>query len=292
VSAFIPLPTLSEYRSLCQRSEEDMRHLSGKIVLVVTAIAVAVIPAAAQAPPAKKPSFEVASVKPGDPYDGRIGIRLQPGGRFSTSNTPLKMLIDFAYDANNQVMGGPEWINSATFNIEAKADSATPFPSGPDGPEQTRLMLQTLLAERFKLFVHWQTTEGPVYELGIAKGGSKLKEADTTNTPRMQVALGHFVGTAASMPVLVRNLSQRLGRPVIDKTGLEGKYNFELTWTPDPGQIGTTGQQPGPAAAPLPDTNGPSMFSALEEQLGLKLTSTKGPIRKLVIDSVQKPAEN
>jgi uncharacterized protein (TIGR03435 family) len=132
-----------------------------------------------------------------------------------------------------------------------------------------------------------------MFELGIVKGGAKLKEVDATGaTPRMQVALGHFIGTAQPITQLVRNLSQRLGRPVIDKTDLKGRYDFELIYTPDPGQK-PAGQQPLPSSAPPPpDPNGPSIFAALEEQLGLKLQSTRGPVRVLVVDHAEKPSEN
>jgi uncharacterized protein (TIGR03435 family) len=203
------------------------------------------------------------------------------------------MLISYAYDANNQFVGGSDWWESATFNIEAKVDSTTAFPARQDGAERMRLMVQSLLEDRFKLSVHWETREQQVYELGTAKRGSKLKEADgTVSSPRMQVALGHFVGTAVPISQLARNLSQRLGRTVIDKTGLHGTYDFELTYTPDPGQMPAAGQQLPPGGPPLPDPNGPSIFAALEEQLGLKLQATKGPVQVLVVESVSKPTEN
>jgi uncharacterized protein (TIGR03435 family) len=261
---------------------------------VVVTLAISLAPTLFSQASEQKPSFEAASIKPGDAYDGRIGIRIKAGGRLSTTNTPLKMLINYAYDANNQIVGGSPWLDSETFNIEAKADSTTPFPTGSDGVERMRLMLQSLLAERFKLAVHWDTKEEQVYELGIAKGGPKLKEVDANNTgaARMQVALGHFVGTAQPISQLVRNLSQRLGRPVIDKTALTGRYDFELTYTPDPGQMPAGGQPLPPGAPPLPDPNGPSIFAALEEHLGLKLQSTKGPVRVLAIDHAEKPDAN
>ncbi len=105
----------------------------------------------------------------------------------------------------------------------------------------------------------------------------------------MQVALGHFISTAEPISQLVRNLSQRLGRTVVDKTGLSGRYNFELIYTPDPGQMPT---QPLPPGTPQIDPNGPSLFAALEEQLGLKLQSTRGPVQVLIIDYLEKLSEN
>jgi uncharacterized protein (TIGR03435 family) len=154
-------------------------------------------------------------------------------------------------------------------------------------------MLQSLLADRFTLSVHWDTREEQVYELGITKGGPKLKEvAPSATTPRMQVTLGHFSGTAQPISQLVRNLSQRLGRAVVDKTGLNERYDFELTYTPDPGQIPAGPQALPPGAPALPDPNGPSIFAAVEEQLGIKLQSTKGPVRVLIIDHAEKASEN
>jgi uncharacterized protein (TIGR03435 family) len=236
-------------------------------------------------------SFEVATIKASNSYDARIAFRTQPGGRLSTTNTPLRMLIGYAFDANNRVLGGPNWLNSATFDLEAKADGAMPFPTGPEGEAKMRLLLQSLLAERFKLSVHWEAKEDQLYELVIAKGGAKLKETNANDKPpRMQVAQGHFIGTAEPVSLLARNLSQRLGRTVIDKTGLTGKYDFELTYTPEPGQSGVGVQPLRPDATA--DPNVPSIFTALEEQLGLKLESASGLVEVLVVDHVERPSEN
>ena len=241
-----------------------------------------------------RPEFEVASVKPADANDQRFFVGSQPGGKFN-ANANLKLLIGVAYDVrNHQISGGPNWIDSAKFEIEARAESSAALPPGPAGGAQMRLMLQSLLAGRFKLTLHRETRQEQVYELVVAKGGSKLKEAADTGKdgPQgMRMGRGQLTGTAAPIGILVNVLSQQLGRSVIDKTGLNGKYNFSLTYTPEPGQGGPFGP-PGPDAPPPPDPNGPSIFTAIQEQLGLRLESTKGPVDMLVIDHAEKPDAN
>src|SRR5580658_8576899 len=192
-----------------------------------------------------RPSFEVASVKPGDPNNRQVCVCFEPPGRFIGINVTLKMLIGDAYNVrNHQISGGPNWLDSAKFDIEAKMPRANPIPDGLDGPPRVlRLMEQSLLAERFKLAVHRETREEQLYELVVDKGGPKLKES--TDTLRSGVpqgigfnGRGHVTGTAAHMSLFVYQLSQMLGRTVIDKTGLTRRYDFTLKWTPDPGMLG------------------------------------------------------
>lgn len=240
-----------------------------------------------------RPAFEVASIKPGDPNDQRVGIHLQPGGRFTTTNATLKILIAFAYDLQtHQISGGPKWLETDNFNIEAKADSTIPISITSEGGTQIRLTLQSLLAERFKLSVHRENKEGPVYELVVAKGGPKLKRVEpNVEIPRLQLGWGRLTGTAVPVSLVARSLSQRLGRTVIDKTGLSDTYDFDLSYTPDPSQAAGFGPS-GPDALPPPDPNGPSIFTAVQEQLGLKLESGKGPVEVLVIEHAEKPDAN
>jgi bla regulator protein BlaR1 len=240
-----------------------------------------------------RPSFEVVSVKPGDPSDRRVLVAMQPGGRFTATNATLKMLIGFAYDLrDHQMAGGPSWLGSERYNVEAKADSATPIPPASNGATM-RLMAQSFLAERFKLAVHHETKEEQVYELVVAKGGPKLKEAtDTAKGPQQGLGMGRgkVNGMAAATSLIARFLSEQLGRSVIDKTGLTGKYDFALTWTPEFGQQFPGGDRP--EAPPPTDANGPSIFTAIQEQLGLRLESAKGPVDVLVIDHAEKPDAN
>jgi uncharacterized protein (TIGR03435 family) len=285
---------------LLRRGREFSPHVSLKrvassgLVLLGLLFAGALVPrwiAFAQQP--DRPSFEVVSVKPGDPNDRRVSVFMQPGGRFTATNATLKMLIGFAYDLReHQMAGGPSWLGSERYNIEAKADSATPIPPASNNVTM-RLMAQSLLAARFKLAVHRETKEEQVYELVVAKGGPKLKEAtDSAKGPQQGLGMGRgkVTGMAAATSLIARFLSEQLGRSVIDKTGLTGKYDFTLTWTPEFGQQFPGGDRP--EAPPPTDPNGPSIFTALQDELGLKLESAKGPVDILVIDHAEKPDAN
>jgi uncharacterized protein (TIGR03435 family) len=221
-------------------------------------------------------SFEVASVKPSGPND-HLMFRLQPGGRYIATGLTLKTLISNAYGVPEfRISGGPGWRDSDKFNIEAKVGIA--LPPWPDSNKQLSLMLQSLLAERFKLALHRETREEPVYELVAAKGGAKLKTAKADESAGFEMDTGRIHSMAVPLEYLATNLAYLLGRTVIDKSGLAGKYSFTVRYTPDD--------------APPADTNGPSLFTALQDQLGLKLESSKGPVELLVIDHVEKPDAN
>jgi uncharacterized protein (TIGR03435 family) len=272
------------------------------------------LPAAwAQSPGAPaRPEFEVASVKPNTGGSMAVGIMMQPGGRFSATNVPLKFLIGFAYDVKDfQISGGPAWINSDRYDISAKAEDRVP-------PGQIRQMTQALLADRFKLTLHRESKELAVYELVAAKGGLKIapsKEGSCAtpnpNSPPppmrpgdppprfcggIRMGRGLIEAYGITMERLLTALSNALGRTVIDKTGLTGSYDVHLEYTPDPGMgaaaFGPGGPGGGPNPAPDTDAAAPSIFTALQEQLGLKVDSAKGPVEVLVIDSVEKPSEN
>ena len=258
-------------------------------------------------------TFEVASVKPSATDDRRTMIQIQPGGGLRTGGTSLKMLLTFAYDVREfQITGGPGWINTDRFDIVAKAERSAGAENPPDDPrkmteqqrktvgDQMRERLRALLAERFQLTLHRETKEQSVYALVVAKGGPKLQQAQAMEGtgprgPMMRMGRGELSGQGVELEMLTRTLSSQLGRTVIDRTGLKGNFDFKLTWTPDPGQSATPlggGPPPGADAPPPPDPNGPSVFTALQEQLGLRLESQKGPVEMLVIESVAKPSEN
>ena len=264
------------------------------IRVIIAAIVCASFAAFAQTPDV--PRFEVASIKPGDPTPSRVFTGMQRGGRFVASNASLKLLIEFAYDLRSyQVAGGPNWVDTANFTIEAIPDSQVPIPSGQAGILELRPMVQNLLADRFKLAVHREMKDQQVYDLVLAKGGSKLKEAPPGRPGQpmgiRSQAPGRLTGTSETMSILARVLSERLGRLVIDKTGLaETRYDFILSWTPDPEQPATTAPAGNPADSA--DASGPTIFTALQEQLGLKLESTKRPVEMLIIDRVERPDEN
>jgi uncharacterized protein (TIGR03435 family) len=260
-----------------------------------------------QAPSGKKPEFEVASVKLDKASEGTAALGDQPGGRFVASRVSLRRLMQFAYRGNQDFIGGPNWIDTDLWDIEAKApEGAVPRRASPldvTKPDATALMVQSLLEDRFKLKSHQETRELPLYELTVAKGGAKLKLSEDQTPPAALVATGNGGrGAAAAGDVrLGRNnmdakaqpvelLAAALGalyadRPVLDKTGLKGLYDFRLQWTPDRSSRGANPTSP-------PVSQGLSLFDALEEQLGLRLTPGKGPLPVLVIDSVQKPLEN
>ena len=272
------------------------RFLGGFLATALMAVAVAASSAPRWIAFAQQLTFEVASIKPADP-DLRSHFSGARNGEFIATDATLKQLVGFAYDLReHQISGGPKWLDSDRYSVEGKPDSATPIPRGPAGIQVMRAMLQQLLAERFKLAVHRETKEEQVYELVVARGGSKLKEADTTRAGPKGIGStgpGRLQGMAASMDILTQDLAQALSRSVIDKTGLTGRYDFTLQYTPELGQFQL--RPPGPPddpGPPPPDPNGPSLFTALQEQLGLRLESTRGPVGVLVIDHAEKPDAN
>ena len=260
------------------------------------------------------PSFEVASIKPNRSGELRISIGFQPG-RFTTTGTTVKQLIALAYDVRDiQVSGGPSWIDSERYDIEAKepdsvVEELPKLPSDQRG-EQLHLLVQSLLADRFKLKLRHESKELPVYALVIAKNGPKLQESKPGDTypngmkgpdgrgqaGMMRTGPGELTGQGLPTESLARLLSQQLGRTVLDQTGLKGNYDFTLKWTPDQSSaavpVGPDAGKTGADTAPSPESSGPSIFAAIQEQLGLKLESRKGPVDNLVIDHVERPSEN
>jgi uncharacterized protein (TIGR03435 family) len=245
---------------------------------------------------AQLPAFEVASVKP----NNSVGSHSDSGfdnGRFTAENISLKTLLQ--YDAYGipgpQIIGGPDWINSERFDIEAKVDDTAAEQMKTLSYDQETLlrrqMVQELLADRFKLAVHWETKELPVYALAVAKGGPRLTASKDPNTGASTSSNnGRLTATDVTMEKLAQTLTQilarELGRVVIDKTGIEGRYDLTLTWSPENNSASMV-NAPNEASA-----LGPSIFTALREQLGLKLESTKGSVETLVIDHIEKPSEN
>jgi uncharacterized protein (TIGR03435 family) len=259
----------------------------------------------------KIPAFEVASIKPDKSGTDMTMLRTTPVG-FSASNIALKVLIQQAYGIeDNQIVGAPSWLGSARYDIEAKVSSSDTDALHNLSSDQRRLMLQPLLADRFQLKVHTEVRDLPVLTLVIAKGGPKLHEAKPGDTypnglkdfngqgggPGMMLMRpGQLTGQGLPLSSLARVLTQQLGSTVQDKTGLTGKYDLTLQWTPDRNGSAMPGApEPGlqgPGSGGSTDASGPSIFSAIQEQLGLKLESQKGPVEVLVIDHVETPSEN
>lgn len=278
-------------------------------VFTVAAFAVAAV-SLAQAPATKKPVFDVASIKHNSATEGGRSLGDQPGGRFVASRVTLRRIIQYAYRDNQQFLGGPDWLDTDRWDIEAKAAEGTvPVRANPINvaePDTIALMLQSLLEDRFKLKAHRETRELPLYELTVAKSGLKMKLAEDQTAPNALVGaagarggaltgggigLGRNDMDARAQPINL--LAAALGalyagRPVVDKTGLSGLYDIKLQWSPDAGLAAPVNP---PGAAPSAPS-GPSLFTALEEQLGLKLEPSKGPLPVLVIDSIERPSEN
>ena len=296
-----------------------VRFLSG-MVMVVTGLAAVVLrplPLRGQVQ-APEPTlrFEVASIKRNASDETRARMGAQPGGRVTVTNTPVRNLIATAYGMFSapaliraRILGGPDWLDADRYDISAKANGEFQF--GPDGPPKDMLlMLRSLLEERFRLKTHYETRELPTYELVVARADGKLgpemhkssvdceavfaaRRAGVLPPPRGPIepppcALisgpARTIAGAASMQQLAANLTARVERPVVDKTGLTDRFDFMLTFTPD--------QRPLPQSPPgLPpiDPDGPGLFTALQEQLGLKLVPSRGPVDVLVIDSVEHP---
>jgi uncharacterized protein (TIGR03435 family) len=259
-----------------------------------------------------QPSFEVVSIKRSAP-DERGGQSILPGGRFTTTATTLKFLLMGAYNVKSfQISGLNGWMESERYDVIGKAPDGmmrgpvghaaewqgangahsnwTEMDPNSESAKQFHAMMQTMLADRFALKVHRETKELPVYALVEAKGGSKLQPTKSANL-QMKWAMGQITFQAATLDYLVNTLSQLSGRPVVDRTGLTGKYDYTLQWTPDEGQMGMF-RAAGDWENRGNGDSGPSVFTALQEQLGLKLDATKAPVELLVIDHVERPSEN
>jgi uncharacterized protein (TIGR03435 family) len=250
-------------------------------------------------------AFEVASIRP-NLDNGPQRFSLFP--QFTARNATLKDLFLLAYDVKDfQVTGGPGWMSSDRYDISAKM-ADTPVP-GRDAMMLQRRRLQLLLQDRFKLAVHHETRELPVYELTVLKGGPKLTapactEIDPKNpgpAPGKTIMdycgssgffKGRFEATAATTGDLAKALANLLDRTVVDKTGIKGTFHVVLTFATDDSTIRFPGA---PADIDTPTPAGdvpPDIFTAIQEQLGLKLKSSKGPVDVIVIDHVEKPSEN
>ncbi|HVU46117.1 MAG TPA: TIGR03435 family protein [Terracidiphilus sp.] len=235
------------------------------------------------------PQFDVAAIHPHNPEPHERSHIISQNGRFTTINVDLKSILQWAYDLpESRIIGGPSWLGTARWDIEAKSDTALDAQKDYDHTaawEQKRQMVQSLLAGRFHLIVHKETRELPIYNLVVAKGGAKFLDtkAEGSKFDRWNGRI-ELQGGDNTVSVLAEQLAEVLGRVVVDKTGITGRYRIALSWTPD--------DRAAPPSGAPPADSGPSIFTALEEQLGLKLESAKGPVEVLVIDSVAQPSEN
>ncbi len=236
------------------------------------------------------PAFEVASVKPTDP--GRVGSTFNfAPGELQIGGGTLRKVLEMAYDLRTfQILGGPAWLDSDRFDITAKNDAALKDLSKEQRGTEMRRRLQTLLAGRFQVQVHRETREWPEYALVVAKGGNRLKEPDNGEGNGINAGCGAMRGTRATMSDLAMVLSRQMERPVLDKTSLSGRYDFGMSYTPD----GGCGSRPPDGGTANSDTltDRPSIFTAIQEQLGLKLESIKGQVEVIVVDRAEKPEPN
>jgi uncharacterized protein (TIGR03435 family) len=239
------------------------------------------------------PTFEVASVKLSNPNKSGSTFNFVLSGLEITGGT-LRSIMETAYDVRTfQILGGPKWMDADRYDITAKNahdDPALQGLSQQDRVKETRRRLQTLLAERFQLKVHRETRELPEYALVVVKSGVKLKEADSSLPGGgTSTNCGVMKGTRATMTNLGVVLSRQLSQPVIDRSNLTGKYDFELIWSPDTG----CEARPNSAAGATDDpVDRPSLFTALQEQIGLKLEAIKGPVEVIVVEHAEKPDAN
>jgi uncharacterized protein (TIGR03435 family) len=228
-----------------------------------------------------------------------------PAGGLDANNVTLRHLIELAYDVRSfQIAGGPDWIANERWVVIAKPDPAEPAPGSPaDKAEEKRLSerikerTRTLLADRFHLVVRRESKELPVYHLVLARGGHKLQPPTEKNGITRD--FGRLTGRTAPTRSLAMVLSFVLGRPVVDQTGLTESYDFDLKWSEE-FNAQTIAKEKGvavppdahPPGAPESDPAGPSLFTAIEKQLGLKLESAKGPVEIIVIESAERPSAN
>jgi uncharacterized protein (TIGR03435 family) len=267
-------------------------------------------PTHAQNTTAPRFEYEVVSIKP-NKSDGNMSRLMYTPDGLSVIRSSLQAVIANAYQVPlAQLSGAPSWLKSDAYDIEAKMESSAIDELKKLSPDQARVerqhMLQKLLADRCKLAVHSETKELPVYALVVAGNGPKFHEAKAGDTypngfkgpdgrsgaGMMHMEAGKITAQAVPLASLTGFLSRQVGRPVIDKTGLTGKYDFTFEWRPDQGATVKAPEGGADAAAAPPEPSGPSIFTALQEQLGLKLESQKGPVEFVVIDHVEKPSEN
>jgi bla regulator protein blaR1 len=291
-----------------------MRHPVRLSLLAVLAVPLTTLSSGLHAAPQAAPTFDVASVKPNTTLGGERGAGFQPGGRFRARNMTVRGLIAAAYGdpqplPSFRVVGGPGWIDSDRFDIDARAETnLSDMPNQPGWSPRGQLMLRALLADRFKMRARQETRESPAYALVTAKAGalgSQLRVSDGSDCaarvagappPAADViTCGGFrftppervSGRGLAMDDVARYLMLNTGldRPVTNRTGLEGRYSFELDFTrglPPP----AADAPPDAAAAP----SGTSIFTAVREQLGLRLDATRAPLDVVVIESIERPS--
>ncbi len=231
-----------------------------------------------------KPAFEVAAIKPSDPNSNGSSSNTR-NNRIVIKNWTLKRMVQRAYNVKDfQITGGPNWTDSARYDIDAKEDGSAEKLTGPARLERWMAEWQALLADRFQVVVHRETKTLPVYHMVVAKGGLKISPVASTDGSTMNSSRTWLNAKGVSMQNIAGWLSDQMERPVLDASEIPGVFDFRLEWTPDVAPSAKTPETDAPA--------GPSIFTAIQEQLGLRLEAGKGPVEIIVIDHAEKPTEN
>lgn len=252
-------------------SVSNMRGPKHVLVILIVLTSSVRIAMQAQTASAREPQFELTSIKPSAPGTHGPNVYNPTNTRFAVTNVTAKYLIAYAYDVSEfQIIGGPGWIGTDEYDILAK-------PQGEASVERIKAMTKGLLAERLGLKLHRVSKEQSVFALVVAKGGPNLQRSAAQGGPEVRGNRGgRLTMRKVTMEMMAAQLAARvLGRPVIDKTGIAGEFDVNLEWTPDEKSDG-----------------GPSLFAALQEQLGLKLETQKSSVEVFVIDRIEKPTAN
>jgi len=278
-------PGKDTVRTMHEHLHPPWRSAITSALFVAASLAVAAQEQGKQPEGSTTPSYDVVSIRPHRPDQLQMGSGWWTGPLgFSAFQIKTQTLIMLAYglQTTEQIVNLPTWASSDGFDIKAKIDeeTAAEWRKLPDAEvdRRQRPMIQSLLSDRFQLRVHREIRRLPILKLVVAKGGPKLKVSPPDARPGSGMSNGYISGEATSMQTFVFNLSNEIGRQVVDETGLTDNYDFQLRWSPD--------DQQG-----MPDA-GPTVFTALQEQLGLKLISAKGPVEVIIIDHIERPSEN
>jgi uncharacterized protein (TIGR03435 family) len=293
----------SASKSFC---ETKMRCITNAVKMIAISVALSVcVSALAHSQsasggrnPQQRPSFEVASIRPNPSSERGLTVRVaNPSSRFGLESATARDIIEFAYNLQGRrLTGGPKWIDSEKFDVDAQIADSEIVDLRKLPPDQflarLRLMVQSLLADRFALRLNHETKDLPVYALLVGKEGSKLSPSASTQPSMRNVGDGHIVATAVPLSVLVEKLAglpELDDRIILDRTGITGSVDIDFQWTPQILYAADAGQNQSFASS---DSSAPPLFEALEKQLGLKLEPTKGPVDILVIEHIEEPTPN
>ena len=244
-------------------------------------------------PIGSSPTFEVASVRPSRSSDGISFFQILPSGRVAVSNSNVKAIIEFAYDIrDDQLSGGPGWISSDSYDIEAAIADFHPDP----GEHQIRQMFQNLLKDRFGLQISHRSKTLPVYELEVGRNGPKILKSTSNSRFGGRTASGEMTFGAVTLSAFADALSEQVGRHVLDKTELEGLYDIVVHWVPEDNQSSPTSLMDGSSELMLSteeyQSADSSLLTAIQEQLGLALRPSKDFVEAFRVDNIARPSEN